>query len=96
MVNEVSKEDVAFVALLKACAKKKDICKGIEIHDELLKRGLLHKSLYISSSVINMYAKCGFLEKAQKVIENLPFRNVVTWNALFPRRGKKPRSSKLF
>ena len=71
-----------FVALLKACAKKKDICEGTRLHADILKQGLLEKSPYLGSSLISMYTKCGMLSKAQQVFDELPIRDIVCWNAL--------------
>ena len=52
------KEEFAFVALLKDCAKKKDIHRGSKLHDDVLKRGLVEKSPYLASAIIHMYSKC--------------------------------------
>ena len=60
-----------FVALLKACAKKKDLYEGIRLHASIVKNGLLETSSYLASSLINMYAKCGMLIEARKVLEEL-------------------------
>ena len=76
------KEDFAFVSLLKDCAKKKDVCKGSQLHSEILKTDLLEKNPYIGSTLISMYAKCGMLATAEKVFEELPFRNVFAWSSL--------------
>ena len=36
----------------------------------------------LGNALIDMYAKCGMLEKAREVLEELPTRNVVSWNVL--------------
>jgi pentatricopeptide repeat protein len=80
--NAMQKEDFHIVALIKACAKKKDLCNGTKLHNEILRRDLLGKCPFVASALINMYAKCGLLAQAQKVLEELPIRDVVTWSAL--------------
>jgi pentatricopeptide repeat protein len=72
------------VALLKECAKKKDLRKGTVLHAEIVKESLLEstKNPSLANTLISMYAKCGMLEKAQEVLEALPFRNVVSWSSL--------------
>eukprot|EP00250_Pteridium_aquilinum_P000847 c11021_g1_i1 orf=2-286(-) len=42
---------------LRACARTKDLYRGIRIHADLLKRGLLEKSRYVVDTLVNMYAK---------------------------------------
>ena len=46
----------SFVSLLKACGKKKDIQKGIKLHGEIVKKGLLGKCPYVATTLISMYA----------------------------------------
>ena len=77
-------EAFAFVGLLKDCAKKKDLQHGSALHADILERRILHgkSGPYVGSALISMYAKCGALAKAQEVLETLPVRNVVSWNAL--------------
>ena len=77
-----NKQELGFVELLKDCIRKKDICGGCNLHVDIVKQGLLERSPYIASCLISMYAKCGMLLKAKKVLEELPVRNVVIWNAL--------------
>ena len=45
-------------------------------------RGLLKKNSVLGTALVDMYAKCGSLEKAREVLEELPFRDVVSWSAL--------------
>ena len=81
-ISNGNREDSHFVAMLKACANKKDLHKGMLIHADILRSRVLEKSPYVASSLICMYAKCGVLTKAQQVLEELPIRSVVCWNAL--------------
>eukprot|EP00250_Pteridium_aquilinum_P009442 c18670_g1_i1 orf=2-751(-) len=73
---------VTYVALLKACAKKKDLHEGSKIHNDIVRQGLHKKNVFVGSALLSMYAKCGALEKAQKVFDELLVRNIVSWNAL--------------
>ena len=81
-MNTIRMKEFTFVALLKSCAKHKNLKRGINLHDEIIKKGFLEKSPYIATCLITMYAKCRMLPKAKEVIEMLPNRNVVSWNAL--------------
>ena len=73
---------IASIALLKACAKKKDLHRGISLHGDMLKTGLIGRNRYVRSTLISMYAKCGLVAKAQQVLEGLPIRDAITWNVL--------------
>jgi pentatricopeptide repeat protein len=67
---------------LKACGSIGAIDKGKQIHNEIMSRGLLEKDIMLGMGLIDMYAKCGALGKAQEVLTGLPRQDVITWNAL--------------
>eukprot|EP00250_Pteridium_aquilinum_P011492 c20103_g2_i1 orf=1-540(-) len=72
-------EVTAFVALLRACAKSKDLYRGSRVHDDILQSGLLEQC---SDALVNMYAKCGALTKAKDVLNMQKSRTVFSWTAL--------------
>lgn len=69
------------LALLKACIKLSDVQKGQEMHIEIIQWGF-EQDTAVSSSIIDMYAKCGCLLEASYVLAALPARDVVSWTAL--------------
>ena len=77
-----SSDLVTFLSVLKACGVSRDVDKGKLFHDEIVAKGLLEKDIAIGNAVIDMYAKCGALTKAHQVLEDLPFRNAISWNSL--------------
>ncbi|KAI5081375.1 hypothetical protein GOP47_0004558 [Adiantum capillus-veneris] len=77
-----SPDEVTYACILKACGNFKAIEKGEEIHDEILRQGLLRRNIVLGTALVDMYAKCGDLAKAQQVLQKLPVRDVVAWNAL--------------
>jgi pentatricopeptide repeat protein len=78
----LSPNAVTFICVLKACGNLKAIEKGKQIHEEILKSGLLEKDVALGSALVDMYAKCGMVMKAQQVLEKLPIRNAISWCAL--------------
>ena len=62
----ISPDVVTFLCILKACVSLSDVDKGKEIHDEIVRKGLLEKHIELGNALVDMYAKCGELEKAQK------------------------------
>ncbi|KAI5055192.1 hypothetical protein GOP47_0030337 [Adiantum capillus-veneris] len=70
------------VALLKACAKLKDLKRGLAIHAHIARTGVLERDLFVGSTLVDMYGKCGSLVMAQNIFDRLKTRNVVSWNAL--------------
>eukprot|EP00250_Pteridium_aquilinum_P018934 c24234_g19_i1 orf=3-662(-) len=80
--EDYTSQGASIVALLKACTEQDDLHRGFSIHAHIVGTGLHEKNVFVGSSLINMYAKCGVLEKAQEVFDRLPIRNVISWNAL--------------
>ncbi|KAH7307783.1 hypothetical protein KP509_22G077500 [Ceratopteris richardii] len=73
---------ITFICILKACGSLKAIGRGEEIRHDIERQGLLGKDIKVGNALVDMYAKCGALEKARGVLKNLPARNVITWTAL--------------
>ncbi|KAI5068818.1 hypothetical protein GOP47_0017163 [Adiantum capillus-veneris] len=73
---------ITFVSVLKACGSIGAIEKGLEVHAEIGRKGLLETEVFIGSILVDMYAKCGLLFKAAEVFDHLPVRNAVSWTAL--------------
>ena len=78
----LSPDVVTFTCILKACGKVGAISKGEEIHVEIVKKRFLEKDVVLGNALVDMYAKCGILVKAKQVLEDLPIRDIVSWNAL--------------
>ena len=83
MRNEgLSLDVIMFICTLKACGSMGAIDKGNQIHDEVVKRKLLEKNIVLDTALVHMFARCGMLEKARKVLEELHLRDVIAWSAL--------------
>ena len=72
----------AFVSLLKACTSSRDLERGLDVYSEISRFHCLQDDVFLGTALVDMYAKCGSLIRAQEVFDKLPVRNVVTWNAL--------------
>lgn len=91
--------DRTFVALLKACATVQDLRNGLALHAEAARLSLVEQNLFVGSTLVDMYAKCGLLEKAQEVFYLLPAPNIVSWTALllgFAEMGHGEKALLLF
>ncbi|KAA0064811.1 pentatricopeptide repeat-containing protein [Cucumis melo var. makuwa] len=74
-------DTVTITAALAACASLNLLHKGKEIHGYML-RNYFENNHFISSALINMYAKCENIDSAIQVFSRIKNRNVVCWNAL--------------
>lgn len=74
-------DSVALVAVLSCCAQLGALSKGQEVH-EYIKLSRTHPNVFLSTGLVDLYAKCGCVEEAREVFEACRDRNVFTWNAL--------------
>ncbi|CAK9174333.1 unnamed protein product [Ilex paraguariensis] len=70
-----------YSSALRACAKLEDIQQGRLIHSSINKTPAL-SNVFVGSSLINMYARCGYVLEATQVFDSMPERNLVSWKAM--------------
>ncbi|KAF7821982.1 pentatricopeptide repeat-containing protein [Senna tora] len=70
-----------FPFVIKACSSLQAIEVGREIHEHAKKVGL-ESDIYISTALVDMYAKCGDLVEAQRLFDNMSQKDIVAWNAI--------------
>lgn len=83
--------------LLQRCAKEKLIMEGKSCHAQVIEAGLQTDTL-ISNILINMYSKCGLIDSARQVFDEMPLRNVVSWNTVigaYMRHGEEKEALNL-
>ncbi|KAL9680446.1 hypothetical protein QQ045_018325 [Rhodiola kirilowii] len=68
-------------SVLSAIANTEALDCGLIVHAQAIKQGL-DENVYVGSSLINMYAKCGKVEAAKSIFDTLEERNLVLWNAM--------------
>ncbi|MCO5567340.1 hypothetical protein L7F22_021030 [Adiantum nelumboides] len=77
----VELDEISFVCALKACSSIAALKQGRRIHGNAIQKGFELDS-FVSSTLIDMYAKCGSLEDARRDFERLPKQSIVAWGAL--------------
>lgn len=71
----------AFSSALKACAKIGHKLGGISVHAQVYKHGFCD-SVYVQTALLDFYSKLGEVKTAQKLFDEMPERNVVSWNSM--------------
>ncbi|KAI3464591.1 hypothetical protein Pfo_021254 [Paulownia fortunei] len=73
--------------------------QGKQLHLLFLKRGVLFSTLSIANRLLQMYARCGRIDDARSLFDEMPQRNCFTWNTLlegYAKSGHKNDSLNLF
>eukprot|EP01018_Ginkgo_biloba_P006709 Gb_15874 [translate_table: standard] len=94
----VQSDNYTFPFVLKACASLSALREGVEIHYHIIRAGF-QSDIYVGNALIDMYAKCGSIEHARKVFDQMSTRDVVTWTAIiagYANNGYENEALRLF
>ncbi|KAL9238131.1 hypothetical protein vseg_012601 [Gypsophila vaccaria] len=89
---------VTIPCLLPACGNIAALMHGKAAHCFSLRRGMVD-DVFVGSSLIDMYAKCGKVRDSQLCFDAMPTRNLVTWNVIiggYAMHGKHKEAFKMF
>ncbi|XP_021714578.1 pentatricopeptide repeat-containing protein At5g44230-like [Chenopodium quinoa] len=79
-----------FCALFKAATLMGDVGLGCQLHGQMFKYGGFSSELFLNAgnTLIDLYVKCGVLECAHKVFDEMPVRDVVSGTSLIVAYAK--------
>ncbi|XP_031501892.1 pentatricopeptide repeat-containing protein At3g62890-like [Nymphaea colorata] len=77
----VKPDKVALINVLSACAQVGSMGLGMWIHAYIQKNGF-ELRVELGTALVDMYAKCGFIDGAQQVFGLMPEKNIMTWSAM--------------
>ncbi|XP_024529859.1 pentatricopeptide repeat-containing protein At3g16610-like isoform X3 [Selaginella moellendorffii] len=66
---------------LKECGSARDLLRGRIVHGDAIQSGLA-ADIFVATTLVSMYSKCGSMADARKVFDAMPSRNLVSWTAL--------------
>ncbi|KAL6289230.1 hypothetical protein ACE6H2_006740 [Prunus campanulata] len=84
--------------ILQSCARTGAPMEGKACHGQIIRVGLQADTL-TSNMLINMYSKCGLVDCAGKVFDEMPERSLVSWNTMIgslTQNGEEQKALGLF
>uniref|UniRef100_A0A5B7ANH6 Pentatricopeptide repeat-containing protein n=1 Tax=Davidia involucrata TaxID=16924 RepID=A0A5B7ANH6_DAVIN len=87
-----------FGSLLHHCSKTKAFRYGLALHAAVVKTGLQY-DVVVCNHILNMYAKCGNINFARQIFDEMSERNLVSWSAMisgYDQAGKPLMAIDLF
>ncbi|KAF7129180.1 hypothetical protein RHSIM_Rhsim10G0036200 [Rhododendron simsii] len=75
-------DEVTMLSLLCACADSGALDLGEKIHCSILEMHSRGLSILLGNALIDMYAKCGSIQKALEVFQGMREKDVSTWNSI--------------
>ncbi|KAK6284907.1 hypothetical protein POUND7_003859 [Theobroma cacao] len=74
-------DEFTMVSILTACAQLGALQIG-EWIKTYIERNKVKNDVFVGNALIDMYFKCGSIEKAQRVFNGMPWRDKFTWTAM--------------
>ncbi|XP_050377135.1 pentatricopeptide repeat-containing protein At1g71490 [Argentina anserina] len=82
MVNKGIRPDCfTYPSVLKACAEKLDIGFGKEVHKSI-DASCQEWNLFVHNALVSMYGKFGLVDVARQLFDNMPQRDIISWNSM--------------
>ncbi|KAE8648639.1 hypothetical protein Csa_007883 [Cucumis sativus] len=72
-----------YAYLFHVCARLRCLQEGVGLHRYMLSQNpMVSFDLFVTNHLINMYCKCGHLDYANQLFNEMPRRNYVSWTVL--------------
>ena len=71
----------SYVEILKRCLKAEDLTAVKQVHQCTVESGM-QQNTFLANNLLNGYIRCGRLEDARRVFDELVKKNVVSWNVM--------------
>ncbi|CAA7400986.1 unnamed protein product [Spirodela intermedia] len=71
----------AIAAAAKACGRRRHLLGGCGLHGHAVAVGL-EGNVFVKTSLLDMYSRCSTLQLARRLFDEMPLRNLATWNAM--------------
>lgn len=81
LFEDIELEFFVFPVALKICGGYGGVELGRQLHGMVAKNGIL-SHIYVGNALIDMYGKCGCLNDAKKVLNNMSDRDCASWNSI--------------
>ncbi|KAJ4834989.1 hypothetical protein Tsubulata_019277, partial [Turnera subulata] len=84
--KEIIPSQGTWVSILPAYSHIGALQQGMRIHGHIIKT-CLHLDVYVVTCLIDMYGKCGKLDEAMSLFDQIPRKCSVPWNAILSCHG---------
>nr|GMD77950.1 pentatricopeptide repeat-containing protein At3g29230-like [Ipomoea batatas] len=97
--GDVKPNEATLMSVLTACAHLGRLDRGEWVHSYIKHTERIKPDVLLSTAVLTMYAKCGAVDLAKRVFDEMPEKSVVSWNSMimgYGVHGKGERAVEIF
>ncbi|XP_078441096.1 pentatricopeptide repeat-containing protein At3g26540-like [Wolffia australiana] len=80
----VSPNEISFAVVISACGDAEESSLAGQLHGAIEKRGF-GKNVILASSLVDVYGKCGLIQSARMIFEEIESPNQISWNIIVRR-----------
>ncbi|XP_057981129.1 pentatricopeptide repeat-containing protein At4g33990-like [Malania oleifera] len=80
-IRNIECDRVTLINLISASVNSRDLDMGKVVHGYIKVSGMAI-TVTVGTALINMYSKCGIVEFARNVFDELPAENIASWNSM--------------
>ncbi|KAI3808275.1 hypothetical protein L1987_24224 [Smallanthus sonchifolius] len=87
-----------FSCILSTCAETTALELGYQLHGQLVKVGI-GSGWYVGNALLSMYCKCGNIDEANVIFEEISDKDIVSWNTIiagYARHGFGKEALRVF
>lgn len=81
LIAKIKPMPVTFSSIMPACAHLTTLHLGKQLHGYII-RSRFDDNVYIASSLVDMYAKCGNIRTARWIFDRIETHDMVSWTAI--------------
>ncbi|KAG8632774.1 putative pentatricopeptide repeat-containing protein At5g52630 isoform X2 [Manihot esculenta] len=85
-------------SILTVCSRLSALEQGEQLHAQTIKSGFL-SDVVVGTALVNMYSKCGSIQRASKAFVEMPTRTMISWTTMinsFAQHGQYQQALQLF
>lgn len=80
-ISGIEPNEYSFVAILTACIRSLELEMGLQVHALAIKLGY-SQLVFVANALIGLYGKCGCLDHAIHLFDEMPQRDIASWNTM--------------
>ncbi|EYU39753.1 hypothetical protein MIMGU_mgv1a022363mg, partial [Erythranthe guttata] len=98
LYDGVDPNEFTVCSVLNACGEEKELIFGEQLHNIVIKKAY-DLDVYVATSLVDLYAKCGKIEKSRTIFDGMRRKNAITWSTIiagYARNGLGGEAISLF
>ncbi|KAF2290036.1 hypothetical protein GH714_042466 [Hevea brasiliensis] len=95
LLEDLDVNDFTFSSVIRVCGNSTLLELGRQMHGLCFKTSY-DSSSFVGSSLISLYSRCGVIEAASRVFDEVPIKNLGMWNAMLISSAQHAHTEKVF